>query len=145
MRLCAMWLIIDQSAGLLRKLLTKSYSALSNTRLHSAELMSNISHVQHSPSTHYREKHRSTISLHQTGHSTFKLVGSAHRRSSDTSHSSEQQKRRSKRFKVEVGFVTGLRTRAGTRVWVGRVQLRVALELPTVNPYPRGGFSGFYN
>ena len=28
-------------------MMTKSYSALSNTRLHSAELMSNILHVQH--------------------------------------------------------------------------------------------------
>jgi len=61
--------------------------------------------VQHldlpsSTSTHYREKHRSTISLHQTGRTTFKLVGSAHRRSSDTSHSSEQQKRRSKHFEA---------------------------------------------
>jgi len=53
-----------------------------------------------STSTHYREKHRSTISLHQMGCTTFKLVRSAHRRSSDTSHSSEQQKQRSKRFEA---------------------------------------------
>ena len=53
-----------------------------------------------STSTRYREKHRSTISLHRTGHTTFRLVGSAHRRSSDASHSSEQQKRRSKHFEA---------------------------------------------
>jgi len=70
--------------------------------------------------TRYREKHRSTISLHRTGHTTFKLVGSAHRRSSDASHSSQQQKRRSKRFEaclhqcVEVGDRSALMRRICT-------------------------------
>jgi len=70
--------------------------------------------------TRYREKHRSTISLHQTGCTTFKLVGSAHRRSSDASHSSEQQKRRSKCFEaclhqgVEVEDRSALRRRICT-------------------------------
>ena len=46
---------------------------------------------------------------------------------------------------VSLGFVTGLRTRAGTRVWVGRVRVWVPLGVPAVNPHPRGGFSGFDN
>ena len=56
-----------------------------------------------STSMRYCEKHRSTISLHRTGHTTFRLVGSAHRRSSDTLHSLEQQKRRSTSGKTGSG------------------------------------------
>ena len=40
------WIMFSQW-GRFVSLMTKSYSALSNTRLHSAELMSNILHVQH--------------------------------------------------------------------------------------------------
>jgi len=68
-----------------------------------------------STSTRYHEKHQSTISLHRTGHTTFKLVGSAHRRSSDTSHSSEQQKRRSKRFKAHLRQCVEVEDRSALR------------------------------
>ena len=40
------WIMFSQR-GRFVSLMTKSYSALSNTRLHSAERMSNILHVQH--------------------------------------------------------------------------------------------------
>ena len=39
--------------------------------------------------------------------------------------------------------VTGLQTRAGTRVWVRRVQVRVVFEVPAQNPHPCDGFGGF--
>ncbi len=42
-----------------------------------------------------------------------------------------------------LGFVTGLQTRAGGRVRVGRVQVRVEWKSPAPNPYPCPGFGGF--
>ena len=56
------WLLFSQR-GRFVSLMTKSYSALSNTHLHSAELMSNISHVQHLEVGHIFEV--------QEGHSIF--------------------------------------------------------------------------
>ena len=45
-----------------------------------------------STSMHYREKHRSTQSLHQMVQTTFRQVGSGHRRPSNIAHPSEHQK-----------------------------------------------------
>jgi len=47
-----------------------------------------------------------------------------------------------------LGFVTGLRTRTGNWVWVGRVRVgrvrvRVTPKAPAENPHPQGGFVGF--
>ena len=44
-----------------------------------------------------------------------------------------------------VGPVTGLQTRAGTRVWVGRVRVRVTPKVPAENPHPWPGCGGFLN
>jgi hypothetical protein len=40
--------------------------------------------------------------------------------------------------------VTGLQTRAGTRVWVRRVWVRVCCKVPVQNPYPCSGYGGFF-
>ena len=40
--------------------------------------------------------------------------------------------------------VMGLRTHAGTWVWVWWVQVWVSREIPEPNPYPPDGFGGFY-
>jgi hypothetical protein len=37
----------------------------------------------------------------------------------------------------------GLRTRAGTRVWVGRVRVRVGFEVPAQTHTRGNGFGGF--
>ena len=50
--------------------------------------------------THYREKHRSTPPPHQMSRTTFKLVGTGHRRSSNIRHSTEHPKRRSQYFEA---------------------------------------------
>jgi len=42
-----------------------------------------------------------------------------------------------------LGFITGLRTRAGRWVRVGQVQVRVIPRAPAENPHPQGGFGGF--
>jgi len=44
---------------------------------------------------------------------------------------------------LQIGFVTGLRTRAGGRVRVGRVRVRVERKSPAPNPYPCPRFGGF--
>jgi hypothetical protein len=59
-------------------------------------------HLLSSTSTCYHEKHRSTLSLPQTGHTTFKPVGSGHKRTSDTTHSSGHPKRGSKYFEARL-------------------------------------------
>ena len=46
-------------------------------------------------------------------------------------------------LQTAVGPVMGLQTRAGTRVWVGRVRVRVDSKSPTENPHPWPGFGGF--
>jgi hypothetical protein len=44
---------------------------------------------------------------------------------------------------LEVVHDTGLKTHAGTRVWVWWVRVRVYFEAPTPNPYPWHGYGGY--
>jgi len=70
------------------------------------------------------------------------LVGGSGRASS---FSSANNKARSRTHSLHsgLGFVTGLRTRAGGRVRVGRVRVRVERKSPAPNPYLCPGFGGF--
>ena len=46
-------------------------------------------------------------------------------------------------YPLYIGFVTGLETRAGTRVWVTRVWVWVGSEIPAKNPTRGMGVAGF--
>ncbi len=103
-----------------------------------------------STSTRYCEKHRTTPLPHQTGQNTFKLVGTGHRRSSNIPHSTEHPKRRPQyfearlrqRIEVLVVMLTGIETRAGSRVRVSRVRVRAIKISPVTFPYLFGRVTG---